>query len=350
MGEAFQETLDRIKGQSEVLGDLDEKAIEFGVILPLLQQLGWNTHDVTEVYPQRKLSNNHRPDFDLQVDGVSRVVIEVKKWVADLNHDYERQLQEYCQEVNPSLAALTNGHRWWLYVGPWKRPKGGVLRPFLDFDVSGNPEEVESNFRRFLARENLAGQQDVKHTVTVAKKRRDEQHQRAEIMRRLTEVWNDLATKEGSLVKVVKTLAESHSIHPRDEDIEEFVDKSRPLVNQVSNAAKKPGPDRSKPEFFTVKKAGEEPIHEAVKDWTGVRLGVCRLMLERNGAGFRQFVCQKPEWFSDAPGQHRREIDQTGIFIPTGGTRQSIIKVCHEILAEFGYPRESLEIGKDDSA
>ena len=344
MGEAFQETLDKIKSQSEVLGDLDEKAVEFVVILPLLQQLGWNTHDVTEVYPQHKLSNNHRPDFDLQVGSVSRVIIEVKKWAADLNHDNERQLQRYCQEVNPSLAALTNGHKWWLYVGPWKRPKGGTLRPFLDFDVSGDPEELESNFTRFLARDNLAAQQDARHTVTAAKGLRERQQRRAEIIRKLTEVWNDLETDERGLFEVVKTLAESHEIHPSDKDIKEFVAKSGSLVNQVPNGTKKPGPDHSKPEFFTVKKAGEDPIHEAVKNWTGVRLGVCRLMLELHGAGFRQFVSQKPEWFFDASGQYRREIDQTGIFIPTGGNRQSIIKVCHEILAEFGYPKESLEI------
>ena len=344
MGEAFQETLDRIKSQSEVLGDRDEKAVEFVVILPLLQQLGWDIHDVTEVYPQRKLSNGHRPDFDLQVDSVSRVVIEVKKWAADLNPDNEGQLQGYCREVNPSLAALTNGHRWWLYVGPWTRPKGGALRPFLDFDVSADPEEVESNFTRFLARENLAGQQDVRHTVTAARELRDRQQRRAEIMRKLTEVWNDLETDERTLFEVVKTLAESHGIHPSDQDIKEFVQKSGPLVNQVSIGTKKPGADHSKPEFFTLKKAGEEPFHEAVKNWTGVRLGVCRLMLKRNGEGFRQFVSERPDWFLDAPGQYRQEIDQTGIFIPTGGTRQSIIKVCHEILAEFGYPKESFEI------
>ena len=225
MGEAFQETLDRIKSQSEVLGDRDEKAVEFVVILPLLQQLGWNIHDVTEVYPQRKLSNSQRPDFDLQVDSVSRVVVEVKKWAADLNPDNERQLQRYCREVNPSLAALTNGHRWWLYVGPWTRPKGGALRPFLDFDVSADPEEVESNFTRFLARENLAGQQDVRHTVTAARELRDRQQRRAEIMRKLTEVWNDLETDERSLFDVVKTLAESHGIHPSDQDIKEFSSK-----------------------------------------------------------------------------------------------------------------------------
>ena len=344
MREAFQETLNGIKSQSDVLRERDEKAVEFAVVLPLLQQLGWSIHVVTEVYPQRKLSNNQRPDFELQVDNESRVVIEVKKWAADLNHDNESQLQGYCREANPSLAALTNGHRWWLYVGPWKRPRGGDIRPFLDFDIGGDPEEVESNFWRFLARKNLAGQQDVRHTVAAARELRTTEQRRAEIMRKLTEVWNELETDERSLIEVVKTLAESHSMHPSDQDIKEFVQKSGPLVNQVSSGTKRPGADHSKPVSFTVKKAGEEPFHEAVQNWTGVRLGVCRLMLKRNGEVFRKFVSERPDWFLDAPGQYRQEIDQTGIFIPTGGARQSIIKVCHEILAEFGYPKESLEI------
>ena len=50
-------------------------------------------------------------------------------------------------------------------------------------------------------------------------------------------------------------------------------------MNQASST-KKAGADHSKPASFTVKKAGEEPFREAVKNWTGVRLGVCRLMLK----------------------------------------------------------------------
>ena len=136
-------------------------------------------------------------------------------------------------------------------------------------------------------------------------------------MRKLTEVWNDLETDERSLFEVVKTLAESHGIHPSDQDIKEFVQKSEPLVNQVSIGTKKPGADHSKPEFFTVKKAGEEPFHEAVKNWTGVRLGVCRLMLKRNGEGFRQFVSERPDWFLDAPvSTGKRLIKQGFSFVP----------------------------------
>ena len=343
MRPAFQETLCSIKSQSQVLGDREEKAVEIAVIVPLLQQLGWRTHIVTEVYPQRKLPNNQRPDFELQVDSKSRAVVEVKKWAADLNADNEKQLQAYCREVDPDLAALTNGHRWWLYVGPWKRPKGGALRPFLDFDIGGDPEEVEGNFWEFLSRENLTAQQDVNRTVAAAKALRRSQQRRAEIMRRLRDVWNDLETNERGLFEVVKTLAEDHGIHPSDEDVEEFLEKSAPLVNRVPNKTN-PGPDHSKPVFFTVRKTGEKPFREGVKNWTGVRLGVCRLMLERDEEGLRQLAAKRPDWFPDAPGQYRQEIDQAGIFVPTGGARQGIIRVCHEILAEFGYPKESLEI------
>lgn len=347
MREAFQETLNGIKDQSDVLRDRDERAVEVAVVIPLLQQLGWSTHILTEVYPQRKLSNNQRPDFELQVNGESRVVIEVKKWAADLNHDNENQLQGYCREANPSLAALTNGRRWWLYVGPWKRPRGGELRPFLDFDIGGDPEEVESNFWRFLARENLAGHPNVKQTVTAARELRTTEQRRAEIMRKLTEVWNDLETDERGLIEVVKTLAESHGVHPSDQDLKEFVQKSGPLVNQASSGVKKQGADHSKPVSFTVEKVGEEPFREVVKNWTGVRLGVCRLMLKRDEAAFRLLRSERPDLFLDAPGQHRQEIDGTGIFIPTGGTRHGIINVCHEILARFGYPKESLDIQMD---
>ena len=344
MGSTFKEVLNGINSQWQILGDLDEKAVEFAVILPLLQQLGWNTTDVTEVYPQRKLTNNHRPDFDLQVGGQSRAVVEVKKWAADLNPDNERQLQGYCQEVGPSVAALTNGHRWWLYIGPWKRPRGGALRPFLDFDIGDDPEEAESYFRDFLARENLTSQQDVNRTVKAAKDLRGRQERRVEVMRRLTEVWNDLASNEPNLVEVVKTLAEHNGIHPRDRDIEEFIRKSGSLVNQISHETKKQGADRSKPKSFVVKKAGQEPVFVEVKDWTDVRLGVCKLMLARDEHGFRQFVSKRPELFRDVPFHNARRIDQTDIFVPPGGTRQHITKVCYEILAEFGYAQECLEI------
>ena len=344
MEKSFQSTLHGITSQSSVLGELDEKAVEFVVVLPILQQLGWDIHDVSEVYPQLKLSNNHRPDFSLQVNGESRVVVEVKKWAADLNPDHEKQLQGYCQEVKPNLAALTNGHRWWFYVGPWTRPKGGVLFPFLDFDLMDEMATVESNFRQFLAREQLATHQDLRQTVDAARELRNRKQGHAEMMRGLTHAWNELETNHQALFDVLKKLAEDRGIHPSDSVINEFIERSGPLVNQVASGAKTSTADHSKPESFTIKGEGEESVAVAVKDWTGVRVGVCSMMRQRHGEDFHQFIADRPDWFLGAPGKYRRQIDRTGIFVPTGGTRHDILNVCHEILGQFGYCAGSLEI------
>ena len=123
----------------------------------------------------------------------------------------------------------------------------------------------------------------------------------------------------------MKTLAESHGIQPSDQDRKEFVQKPGPLVNQAFSGTKKPGADHSKPVSLTVEKTGEEPFREAVKNWTGVRLGICSLMLKRNEEAFRQFVSNRPDWFLDAPSQYRQEIDQTGIFISTGANSSDLL-------------------------
>ena len=54
----------------------------------------------------------------------------------------------------------------------------------------------------------------------------------------------------------MKTLAESHSVHPSDQDVKEFVQKSGPLVNQASSSTKKSGADHSKPEVLHREEGG----------------------------------------------------------------------------------------------
>ena len=84
--------------------------------------------------------------------------------------------------------------------------------------------------------------------------------------------------------------------------------------------------------------------HIGVKDWTDVRVGVCELMQERYPDVFRRVVDKNPKWFLEADAQYRRQIGKTGIYVPSGGDRSHIKKVCVDMLAEFGYSEESLEI------
>ncbi len=78
----FGDTLANIiQGQSPILGNLDERAVEIAVVLPLLSRVGWDTGNMAEVYPQSKVDAGlKKVDYALQVDGVARVLAEVKSW------------------------------------------------------------------------------------------------------------------------------------------------------------------------------------------------------------------------------------------------------------------------------
>ena len=78
MTTAFQEALDKIIDQQDVLKNADERAVELGVVLPLLRSVGWDTEDLREIYPQMLVSNDKRDavDYALQIGGKSRAFID----------------------------------------------------------------------------------------------------------------------------------------------------------------------------------------------------------------------------------------------------------------------------------
>ena len=142
MSTDFEERLSRIRNNEPTLANREEHAVELGVILPLLSWAGWDTGDLTQIYPQRPLStlsNTGKVDFDLQINGKSRVFIEGKRWNLSLGEGEEEQLREYCVAGKPDLAVLTNGRQWRFYLPPTKRkPK---LRQFLAFDITCDEEQ-----------------------------------------------------------------------------------------------------------------------------------------------------------------------------------------------------------------
>ena len=120
MSKTFAEVLAKICRQAKTLNGLDERAVELGAVIPVLRQLGWDTDNMSEIYPQKPLSGatsgegGGRVDYALQTSDKCRVLMEVKRWSIDLNSEHEEQLTNYCfrQNSGPILAVLTNGQRW----------------------------------------------------------------------------------------------------------------------------------------------------------------------------------------------------------------------------------------------
>jgi predicted type IV restriction endonuclease len=351
----FEEQLHKIKRQSSVLENRHERAVELGAILPLLKQLGWDTEDMTQIYPQKPVPgtgpSEGKVDYDLQVAGVSRVFVEVKRWNHALTDEDETQLRDYCLTGKPSLAALTNGQQWRLYLPPSRTRRRGhdhELRQFLALNIIDDPEEVEQNFRQFLAREKMRTEFAVRKTVGAARKLFHEKQNNAAILKALSEAWNELATDEHALARVVTILAEIHDVHPDTKQVKQFIDAMGTSVNPVEigkSKGQKQVQNHPKPESFTLAANGEAPIVEQAKHWNELLLRVCLLMQRRHPEDFPKEVLQMPKWFSEykVSFKHSQPIANTGVYVKWGSS-SDIKEVCPAIVSKFGYANESLTI------
>ena len=350
MTETFEDQLSKIKSQASVLAELDERAVEVGVILPLLRQLGWDTEDVREVYPQRLVNVNtqHRVDYDLQTGGNSRVLIEVKRWRHALNDEDENQLRDYCHAAKPSLAVLTNGNHWRFYLPPLRATRKNPapeIRQFFAFDITDEPGTVEEDFRRFLARDRLTNDGTVRRTVDSAKALFKEKHDHYVVMKDLANVWNELVADDRVLADLVKILADKHEIPANEAHVEEFLHSHSKgeLVNKVTDNVKVKPP---KPESFTFEAGQEILIVELEKkQWNYLVASVCLLMRERHPDEFRESILSISDWFSESESgfKYTRAVEPTGLWLKHCNAEDAS-QVTRKVVAAFGYAPESLTI------
>ena len=344
MTKAFEDQLTKIKNQEPVLENLDERAVELGVILPLLRRLGWDTEDLTQIYPQRVLPNGGRVDYDLQFNGSSRIFVEAKRWSHSLNEDDEKQLAEYCLAGKPELAVLTNGRDWRLYLPPLRtrrRGQGPQIRQFLVFDITNEPRDAEKNLRRFLAQDKMVSNSVARKTVEDARALFKEKQNHAAVMRGLAEAFSELKDNPALLAEFISEFAKRKGVQPSDTEVMEFL-STVSISSQPSSVQKK----FPKPVSFTFSPGGERPITKRVtKFWKNVLLGVCALMIEWHPETFGETVLKMPDSFSrsDTDLGWAEPIKDTGIYVKKGDGVYTK-KICSKIVALFGYPQESLTI------
>ena len=114
MSERLQEVIQRIRDGGN-MGSANEMVIRQGVILPILDALGWNVWNAAdEVIPEYAVGPN-RVDYCLAIRGQGKVFIETKSAREDLDAHRE-QLLEYAFQSGVPSAVLTNGMRWSFYL------------------------------------------------------------------------------------------------------------------------------------------------------------------------------------------------------------------------------------------
>ena len=346
MTNTFETTLGNITSQVSDFESRDERAVEIAAVLPLLKSVGWNTTNLSEIYPQHGLAGGGIVDYDLQIDGESRILIEVKRWGHDLHDEDESQLEAYCQSTRPrpKLGILTNGRIWRLYVAPTaSKGKNSVLKRFGEVDITATElVEVERIFNQFLSRKSMV---DFRPTLNSAQdlhhKLRNYQEQR----RLLTEALSELANDENMQIELVSEFAEKMGLSTDREIITRVLESfSESLVRDISTKV----PQTRPASFVLTTPNGRKKTHQLGinrKGWNSLLLKVCELMEKQHPENFHQNVLSLEGWFARSCDS-RFEVSVGGgeIYARRGTSGVEIKKACYEIVTKFGYPKDSLVI------
>src|SRR5689334_18781232 len=92
----------------------NEQAVSVGVVLRLLQELGWDAWDATRVWPEFQTGEG-RADFALcHPPSKLAILIEVKQ--PGRAEDAVRQALEYAFHTGVPFIVLTDGQTWSFYL------------------------------------------------------------------------------------------------------------------------------------------------------------------------------------------------------------------------------------------
>ena len=126
----------------------NEAAVSSGVVVPILDGLGWPAFDPSVVAPEYGVGKR-RVDFALLTNGTPAVFVEVKQ--PGLADGADRQLFEYAFHEGVPIAILTDGVTWHVYL-PAMQGSYDERRVYLLDLLERDPNESADRLERYLGR------------------------------------------------------------------------------------------------------------------------------------------------------------------------------------------------------
>lgn len=108
----------------------NEEATKQGLILPMISLMGYDVHNVNEIYPEYSIEELGRADYVLRIEGVFKQVIEAKRLNKPMLR-YIPQIKSYFDSVDTvNLGLLTDGNHYMFFTDLEEKGKMDA-KPFL---------------------------------------------------------------------------------------------------------------------------------------------------------------------------------------------------------------------------
>ncbi len=289
----------------------NEQAISQGIVLRVLQEMGWDAWDPTVVWPEYQTGQG-RADFALcHPQSKPAVFIEVKQ--PGKAEDAVRQALEYAFHTGVPFTVLTDGRTWSFYL-PAEQGSYEDRRVYK-LDLFQRPAaEAAETLNRYLSRARAESGE----ALETARKEYRSRNRRSQARAAIPEAWRELVEKgDELLVEQLANAVESKAgIRPDDDDVAEFlaalgkpefVEAPRSDVSQpTSPVAQRPAPQRAAGESS---RSGRLILRGKAHPYNNAKDAMVIVLRElaKDDPSFLERCSQHP----DAQGRKRRYIART---------------------------------------
>lgn len=340
---------------NRTLGGVDEASIKAGVVMRLINCLGWNPFDIDEVTPEYSIGSK-RVDYSLRLAGINKCFIEIKRLTESLEK-HQEQLLGYAFQEGVKLGVLTNGGTWWLYLplheGNWEQ------RRFYSVDLfQQEPDDVAEKLDRFLSKKNIMSGEAIKAAEKIFKGQ-----QKNNILKEsIPKAWHKIITDPDDLLVelIIETTEKLSGFHPDIHDIEEFlvkvpgvenvhntVESKTEKITRVPTTITNENPDNyinKKPQYFIFLEEKYFP-----KSWQEILMTVSNELYIKHSESFEKCLSlrgTKMAYFSKDPNElsYPKQIANSEFYAEVKLNSNSIINRCRDLMSLFGYTDEQLKI------
>lgn len=332
--------------------DFNESNTIQRLVLPVLEELGWNSRDPDKMHfelPIPKGKEKIKADIALLSSSSPRkpcMIIEVKAKNTILGRDTDLdQIWEYAFRSKVPLITLTNGIEWWLYYVFDKDPDSDGKFAKLNI-INDSIDDLNKIFETYFSYKSL-----VKNTESTMQKA----EQALTVIQKLPEIWQELLNeppKELYALIRKKTFA-SVGIKPTKEQMSSFLSeqKSERTESVKISTKSKPVSSTRKAKQKNQKKPVEITIlgdRRPVNSWIGVWKEVAYVLYNRHSDTFHQVV-GKPNGKSshvelDKKTQHHKLILNSKYWIHCNTDSNGVKKRCSNLLELLGHREDDLVI------
>ena len=334
---------------------LDEAAVKQGVILRILDALGWDTFDVEEVKPEYPVPGGN-VDYALRLGGKSRAFLEAKRPKEALS-THQEQLLNYSFKQGVPLAVLTNGLEWWLYLplreGSWEERRFCVV-DLRSRDISQRAVWLDN----FLSRDKVRSGEAVRNAESHLEFLRS----RKEIEETLPIAWDQLVSlpddilielldekvkdlcgrKAGpeSIKRFLATLTKSATVPP-----------SHPIFPVAPRLRKQRLAKQNVADYLNkhIQSFVFNGQTHKVDTWSQLLTTLAEQIYQLHRAGFDKALelkGRKRIYFSrNAQGMKMpKPVGSSGYYVETHWSSDNCVRRCHDLLIKFGYSEKDLQI------